>query len=237
MESTPIGQTIGLRKGSFARPGADSGYDEQWQRALEKAYFEKQVAAMHSTGSQDIESESGKDVTPGKADRNSAPQEETANGEGYGRVLQPDRNAMNEVSPLCASSGALKNHPAALLSLGGTLALPASGVVLPPGRVSVGTSTISASREVAMAVQGLLPSTNSVKTFVTDQGVHVIMRDPSLDGVEVLRMLKKIRDVLADGGHRLVALTLNGELIWEDRGRDDAPSGIGHIDQRFEQSY
>lgn len=237
MENISLGQTglAGQRRSS--KPGAGSGHDEQWQRALEKAYLEKQVAVMRSTGPSDVGSGPVKEVLSGQPQQVSVqPNEPVVGREGQtqDRLLQAAKCETFQVAFAAVGS---QEKSAPTVSLRPALALSGQNFMRLPSPDSVGTEAISPSRKVSTSLQYVLPPSSSVRTLVAEQGVHVVIRDATLENAAVLRLLKKIRDVLAEENQRLVAVTLNGERIWENQdlfsGPDDGIDTKPHINRLY----
>lgn len=93
-------------------------------------------------------------------------------------------------------------------------AISAQCCVRPHLPVSGSTKAISPSCKVTSSLQLVLPSSSSIKALVSDQGVHLLVRDATLERVDVFQILNKIREVCVNARLHLLSVTLNGERIW-----------------------
>jgi len=197
-----------------ADSSAGSGFDEQWQRALEKAYFEKQVEVMRSVGPL-VDSEVVPDILTAPETLSVFSQEGApVPGQAISAISVPD-GAIFQLTPegACSLPANLVNRLSQLQTLQG--AAPEDSGWQQINTMQRANSALP-SRIAFPQLQGFLPPTSSIRTVVSEDGVYVIIRDSSLQKADILNLLGEIRNFLAGENQRLLGITLNGRLVWED---------------------
>lgn len=209
------------------------GNNEQWQRHLEKAYFERQRDAMRTAddgalpnptaGTEPEETWLNSQAEPG------IPESVVADAR-QSQVLQVSNDsAYREATPgIPAKSGVLRPPVA------GSDPLGAVG-----NRHTVQKTDVPNNHRRTQAVQkampawrGVLPETSSVSILRSDNGAHLVIRDESLGARETLRLLGRLRVLFAEQGEPLAAITLNGEAVWQLSDRSEGDVDEYHIDRR-----
>ncbi|MEE8058563.1 MAG: hypothetical protein V3T17_12110 [Pseudomonadales bacterium] len=218
------------RLNARAFSGQSKGFEEQWLRQLEKANTEKQMAAMTKTA-QPHRSNQGAVGRQSSAETVNAIAiiPESANPVAHSdRPGSSARHMDNFVASTVASLGKSAADVPSVRSMSLGLSLTAM-LSQPTTRVASGEG-VASSRAVTPFV-GLLPETSSVRTLLTDDGAHVVIRDGTLGKDQVLNVVKELAALVATGKQRLWAITLNGERIWQ---RTDSEGRFGSsIDTRM----
>jgi hypothetical protein len=192
-----------------ARTGA---YVEQWQRELEAA-CQRYVSAARSTGRGEQDPVSPRHLlkeTPADVPAPPAaarPPDVASRSAGTGAA---PAGAGSNASPggAARTGAALPPEPQPLL-------LPASAPrpgCAPPARTSALPERAGGLPDAA---RRLLPDASSVRLLRAGGHLHLVVRDSALEPASLLRLVSRIRASLGAGGGRLLAITLNGERIWQ----------------------
>lgn len=230
-QSTSTGLLRITEKGTY------DGRHDQWQRTLEKAYFERQVELMRSTGAaESISASWNEQSVEGFSHECSRECEPVVNlchdGPAPAQYMSGDPMVRPEMSTISLLGLGLSTAPGRPYA-----ALPAQSVTQPSVVESGQTEPVEAPREITALIRGALPPGSSVKLLAGAQGVHIVIRDATLKEADLSKALVKIRSLLLGANQRLVAVTLNGESIWENQDLIMASTGHSHIEQQIDHLY
>ncbi len=237
---------------------ADSGFDEQWQRALEKAYFEKQMETMCDDGKGVASTAMALPVTgrtavvqasPNGLVQNNVYQSDFVNkaisSKEHNLYRQAQSQQIAEKASVAAadSIGVTSNDLSqrAVVQFSALLKKQDSGPVRSflSQQNSVSWKSANDSPEIFCNThtRNVLPLPNSVKVLAAERGAHLVIRDSSLEKVDIQRVLMDMRDFFANSGRRLLAITLNGERIWSGHEQPPENTEMELTDlERFETS-
>lgn len=218
--------------------GRLNGFDEQWLRALERDHMEQQMSKMRRTP-----------FCTSPAAAVEVPESPTAASHPV-RAL-PDRCqiqacAADPVMPSTVGNIGGKMHhsgvcPKAGHGFGQDLRTGACSHALPLQEISdiAGKPAPERSSPVWSHLKRLLPPSSSVSIFIVDEGVHVVIRETTLQPDDLKRILGRIRSLFASLNQRLAAVTLNGQRLWKRRSdaRLAVPSDNTQIMQRIDKLY
>jgi hypothetical protein len=214
--------------------GTANGYDEQWQRALERAYLDRERGVVHSTGSPVVTespSADGLDASPSPRTRQTAE-----------RLFEPFQVPSSPSAPDTTPQGCPPADGQALPKASSRVARPTQHLVgqkclLMRRPQTANAKEIPVRHDLATRLQGKLPSSSSLKLLLTEQGVHVLIRDTDLDDGDIRRLVRRIRGVLTAANRRLVAMTVNGERVWEDWRVPDDLATVAASEQQIDRLY
>ena len=211
--------TSGGASSDKAFSGSSSGFEEQWQRQLEKAYFEKQVDLMRQThtGSEDDADRKYPSTSGFQPANIEITSNQLVSGNQIpGNKLEAPRvvgesttNSATLVVPLVAQSGSAVDIGRAQPPL--TIQPAQSKSVTQPQSQGKAQNV-----ELIQSFRLVLPETSSVKIILSDKGIHLAVRDATMERDQVMALLKDIKELVRATHQRLAAITLNGALIWEN---------------------
>lgn len=196
--------------------GARKGFEQQWLRALEKTYFEKQIPTMQCMVATD-----GHDAA-------SAVGDDSCQASGPVRILKNDGERL--------TSGSKPMAPAVFNANGNEMLGSKTAVEVNPGvsqktRSPVGSYPLYAHNNSGNgsapnnarpdmdlhAVRRMLPSSSLLTIVVSEDGFEVVIRDNAMDQDDVKRIIDKIRNFFAGRKQGLLKIMLNGHIVWERR--------------------
>ena len=185
------------------------GHNEQWQRHLEKAYFERQRAAMQG------KRQDGQSGAEG-ASANAKPQnrELPAMPETSARSVHGVRSAATAATSQSRTPVAPYELASGRAPAQGRFAAASHGHAPPSVEPRAGKSAAGVQKAMP-GWRGVLPGTSSVSVLQSEHGAHLVIRDASLSVRAALRLLDRLRTLFAAEGERLWAVTLNGERLWQ----------------------
>ena len=189
------------------------GFEKQWKRHLEKTYFEKQVALMRSTGACGEEQKIG-------SQENSTPK----TGCAVEDLIEPIEAGSIQVPDL--KSNRLEKYPCENVGAGNCVHGPSTSASatyeiylhrllndLALEKVGSGGMKIGLAKDLKMAADPL--SAFSMSLLHENDGFHLVVRDLEISKDTLLRLVISLAKSMAAEHQQLVAITLNGERIWE----------------------
>lgn len=212
------------------------GLEEQWLKELEQAHMQKQVSAMRSSvvshdeevdeafGGQApdpadkfAESPAEADFCDGPEDYPNAKYDPNGHGERKASgetdpIGEPARDAVLWSYPGIAEDNMLFRHSTGSIDSSMRAEAP-SPLDLP-------------------ALRRLLPPSSVLTAFDDADGVHLVIRDASLEASDVLRVIEKIQEAITLRKRRLAAVTLNGHCLWKESAARRANSSSGDVVQK-----
>lgn len=205
-QSAPADKTINAK-----------GNNDQWQRHLEKAWFERQRAAMPGEPNGMPHTAPVRSPATGHsvAQAGSEATDPATAGRASGRAVQPAEQPLPARGN--AAAPGVATHANTSTPLG--TATRDQAVVQTQHRH---TGAPAPSARSFAAWRGALPASSSASVLATEHGVHLVIRDASLSAADARKLLRRLRALFAAEGQRLWTLTLNGQRLWQAHNRERA---------------
>lgn len=190
------------------------GRGDSWKQHLEKAYFNKQVEAMKSTGPSDLSSspeEVGfqEDVSSGLL-INSLTSDDAETHVFDARSLRPSSqetvSTRIELSGSHVSGKQILSH---IQATGGEIKFDRSVKV-------IGKSQLERLIPAEKFSPLFSPDKESVQIFMKGNDAHLVIRNSEIGHVEVKGLLEQVKSILREKQVYLSKIIINGELYWED---------------------
>ncbi|MFY0678080.1 MAG: hypothetical protein JXR18_12425 [Neptuniibacter sp.] len=190
------------------------GRDDSWKQHLEKAYFNKQVEAMKSTGPSDLSSspeEVGfqEDVSSGLLINSLTSEHAEAHVFGSPYLSPDPQGTFSTRIELSSSHVSGKQNLSHIPAAGGDIKLDRSVKVIGKAQLE---------RLIPAEKFSLLfsPDKESVQIFMKGSDAHLVIRNSEIGHVEVKGLLEQVKSILREKQIYLSKIIINGELYWED---------------------